>query len=174
MLFVPSDHVTGTGELKKRFPNLKSGIAAAANAKADVFFKPQEVFNIGQHTFKVRQREVAPVCTLLHLEENPMPHTPLRRCCPLPATPPGASVSTRPAAAAWCSPVTHCWFEAAAALTSREAAQRCCTAACTTSCLHFRRPHLCIQRTTTRCVAGCCMARVVSSWSCGCSGHCRS
>lgn len=50
---VHADHVTGTGELKKRFPNLKSGIAAAANAKADVFFKPQEVFNIGQHTFKV-------------------------------------------------------------------------------------------------------------------------
>lgn len=89
MLPVPSDHVTGTGELKKRFPHLKSGISAAADAKADVLFKPQEEFNIGQHTFKVRQDEVAPGCTWLHLcnwtrpPTTPAPH-PLAQVLPTP------------------------------------------------------------------------------------------
>ena len=44
----------GTGEIKKRLgAQVKSGIAAAAGAKADLFFKPNEVIKLGSHSIKV-------------------------------------------------------------------------------------------------------------------------
>mmetsp|Transcript_38113 Transcript_38113/g.81221 ORF Transcript_38113/g.81221 Transcript_38113/m.81221 type:complete len:350 (-) Transcript_38113:383-1432(-) len=38
-----ADHVTGSGELKKRIPGLRSAISAASGAKADLLVQPHEV-----------------------------------------------------------------------------------------------------------------------------------
>ena len=37
-----ADHITGTGELKRRVPGLRSAISAAAGARADVLLQPDE------------------------------------------------------------------------------------------------------------------------------------
>lgn len=50
---VHADHITGSGEIKKLLPDIKSGISAAAGAKADIQFAPDATFSIGQHVFKV-------------------------------------------------------------------------------------------------------------------------
>ena len=48
-----ADHVTGTGLLKKRLPTLKSGIAAASGAKADILFHSGDTIRFGRHALKV-------------------------------------------------------------------------------------------------------------------------
>jgi len=50
-----ADHVTGTGELKKRVPELKSLISAASGAQADVLLQPDETvaFTDGTPALKV-------------------------------------------------------------------------------------------------------------------------
>lgn len=49
-----ADHITGTGEIKKRLgPTVKSGISKAAGAKADLTFNPDEVITFGSHSLKV-------------------------------------------------------------------------------------------------------------------------
>ena len=50
-----ADHITGTGEIKKRLvdTNVKSGISKSAGAKADILFEPNEVIKFGSHTIKV-------------------------------------------------------------------------------------------------------------------------
>lgn len=48
-----ADHITGTGELKKRLPGLKSAISAVSGAKADIFFADGDAFFFGQHALKV-------------------------------------------------------------------------------------------------------------------------
>ena len=49
-----ADHITGTGEIKKRLgAQVKSGISAAAGAKADLLFAPYETIRFGSHSLKV-------------------------------------------------------------------------------------------------------------------------
>lgn len=48
-----ADHITGTGLLKQRLANLKSGIAAAAGAKADILFVENDIIKFGKHTLIV-------------------------------------------------------------------------------------------------------------------------
>lgn len=50
-----ADHITGTGELKKRVPGLRSVIAQASGAQADVLCKPGDSFTFGRHTLEVRE-----------------------------------------------------------------------------------------------------------------------
>jgi len=49
-----ADHITGTGELKKRVPGMKSGISEAAGAKADVLYKPGDRVEVGSIKLEVR------------------------------------------------------------------------------------------------------------------------
>jgi len=49
-----ADHVTGTGELKKRVQGLKSAIAAASGADADVKFAHGDVLMFGKFRLEVR------------------------------------------------------------------------------------------------------------------------
>jgi sulfur dioxygenase len=42
-----ADHVTGTGLIKQRLPDVKSGIAAAARAKADILYEPGDRIRFG-------------------------------------------------------------------------------------------------------------------------------
>uniref|UniRef100_A0A7S3TAK8 persulfide dioxygenase n=1 Tax=Strombidinopsis acuminata TaxID=141414 RepID=A0A7S3TAK8_9SPIT len=44
-----ADHITGTGEMKKRLPDLKSAISAESGAKADIHFKDGDEFTFGAH-----------------------------------------------------------------------------------------------------------------------------
>jgi sulfur dioxygenase len=48
-----ADHVTGTGKLKQSLSNLKSGISAMSQAKADILFKNGDQFLFGRHTLTV-------------------------------------------------------------------------------------------------------------------------
>ncbi|KAG1654070.1 hypothetical protein FOA52_007447 [Chlamydomonas sp. UWO 241] len=48
-----ADHITGTGLIKQRVPGVKSGIAKASGAMADIYFEPNETFKFGAHMFKV-------------------------------------------------------------------------------------------------------------------------
>ena len=43
-----ADHITGTGELKKRVPGLRSVIAKASGAKADVLITPEDKIKFGK------------------------------------------------------------------------------------------------------------------------------
>jgi len=49
-----ADHITGTGELKKKVPGMKSGIAEASGAKADIFYKPGDTIKVGSIEIEVR------------------------------------------------------------------------------------------------------------------------
>ncbi len=49
-----ADHVTGTGELKKRIPGLRSAIAAASGANADVKFAHGDELAFGAFKLEVR------------------------------------------------------------------------------------------------------------------------
>uniref|UniRef100_A0A914V4W4 Persulfide dioxygenase ETHE1, mitochondrial n=1 Tax=Plectus sambesii TaxID=2011161 RepID=A0A914V4W4_9BILA len=51
---VHADHVTGTGELKKRFPLMKTVLASKANAKSDVQVEHGETINFGRKSLEVR------------------------------------------------------------------------------------------------------------------------
>uniref|UniRef100_A0A7S3TRI1 Metallo-beta-lactamase domain-containing protein n=1 Tax=Emiliania huxleyi TaxID=2903 RepID=A0A7S3TRI1_EMIHU len=48
-----ADHITGTGELKRRLPGLRSAIARAAGAKADVLLEAGEEIGFGQRRLRV-------------------------------------------------------------------------------------------------------------------------
>mmetsp|Transcript_24929 Transcript_24929/g.62823 ORF Transcript_24929/g.62823 Transcript_24929/m.62823 type:complete len:368 (-) Transcript_24929:244-1347(-) len=48
-----ADHITGTGEIKKRQPHVKSGIAKASGAKADIFYEHGDTISFGGHQLKV-------------------------------------------------------------------------------------------------------------------------
>ena len=49
-----ADHVTGTGEIKKRLgAGVKSGISKASGAKADILFDPDTEISVGKHKLKV-------------------------------------------------------------------------------------------------------------------------
>lgn len=48
-----ADHITGTGRLKSKLPNVTSGIAAAAGATADLLFSPGQELRFGRHTLTV-------------------------------------------------------------------------------------------------------------------------
>eukprot|EP00193_Tetraselmis_chui_P014649 CAMPEP_0177776814 /NCGR_PEP_ID=MMETSP0491_2-20121128/14927_1 /TAXON_ID=63592 /ORGANISM="Tetraselmis chuii, Strain PLY429" /LENGTH=242 /DNA_ID=CAMNT_0019295657 /DNA_START=339 /DNA_END=1067 /DNA_ORIENTATION=+ len=48
-----ADHITGTGAIKKRLTSVKSGIAKAAGAKADIFYEPNDVITVGSLELKV-------------------------------------------------------------------------------------------------------------------------
>ncbi|CAF4684042.1 unnamed protein product, partial [Rotaria magnacalcarata] len=45
---VHADHITGSGELKKKFPDCKSVISNASGAKADIYMKDGELIQIGE------------------------------------------------------------------------------------------------------------------------------
>lgn len=49
-----ADHITGTGEIKKRRPSVRSGIARAANALADELYDAGDVIRFGSHSLEVR------------------------------------------------------------------------------------------------------------------------
>ena len=49
-----ADHITGTGELKKRIPGMRSAIAAASGADADLKFKHGDVLTFGAFKLEVR------------------------------------------------------------------------------------------------------------------------
>mmetsp|Transcript_11421 Transcript_11421/g.27101 ORF Transcript_11421/g.27101 Transcript_11421/m.27101 type:complete len:426 (+) Transcript_11421:102-1379(+) len=49
-----ADHITGTGEIKKRLPSVKSGIAEASGAKADIHYRPGDVVTVGSISLEVR------------------------------------------------------------------------------------------------------------------------
>jgi len=51
---VHADHVTGTGDLKKYFPNMKSVIAEVSKAKADKFINHGDVLNFGKFSLECR------------------------------------------------------------------------------------------------------------------------
>ncbi|UYV80660.1 ETHE1 [Cordylochernes scorpioides] len=51
---VHADHVTGTGLLKELFPNCKSVISEASEAKADIHLQPGEVLKVGEIELEVR------------------------------------------------------------------------------------------------------------------------
>eukprot|EP00884_Botryococcus_braunii_P000944 jgi/Botrbrau1/10850/Bobra.0025s0028.1 len=48
-----ADHVTGTGLIKQKSPGVKSGISAAAKAKADVLYEPGDIIKAGAVELKV-------------------------------------------------------------------------------------------------------------------------
>ncbi|CAM4826164.1 unnamed protein product [Rotaria magnacalcarata] len=45
---VHADHITGSGELKKKFPDCKSVISNESGAKADIYMKDGELIQIGE------------------------------------------------------------------------------------------------------------------------------
>lgn len=47
-----ADHITGSGEIKKRLPHVKSVIAKASEARADILLEEGDVVNVGQHQLK--------------------------------------------------------------------------------------------------------------------------
>jgi len=49
-----ADHITGTGELKKKVPNMKSGIAEASGAKADIMYNHGDIIKVGSIELEVR------------------------------------------------------------------------------------------------------------------------
>ena len=49
-----ADHITGTGVLKKRIPGLRSAIAAASGADADIKFAHGDVLSFGAFRLEVR------------------------------------------------------------------------------------------------------------------------
>lgn len=49
---VHADHITGTGEIKKRLPTCKSVIAGVSKAKADVQIKEGDVINFGSYSLE--------------------------------------------------------------------------------------------------------------------------
>jgi sulfur dioxygenase len=51
---VHADHVTGTGELKKRFPLMKTLLSVQAGAKSDRFVKHGDKINFGRKSIEVR------------------------------------------------------------------------------------------------------------------------
>lgn len=51
---VHADHVTGSGEMKKRVPTCKSMIAEVSKAKADVKLNPKDNIKFGQFELEVR------------------------------------------------------------------------------------------------------------------------
>ncbi|RUS82764.1 hypothetical protein EGW08_009464 [Elysia chlorotica] len=51
---VHADHVTGSGEMKKKIPGCKSMIAEVSKAKADVKLKPNDLVKFGQFELEVR------------------------------------------------------------------------------------------------------------------------
>ena len=51
---VHADHVTGTGELKKVFPKMKSVIAERAQAKADMLVGHGDQIKFGKYTNKFK------------------------------------------------------------------------------------------------------------------------
>jgi len=48
-----ADHITGTGELKKRLPGLESAISAVAGAKADLLFNEGDEYTFGIHSLQM-------------------------------------------------------------------------------------------------------------------------
>lgn len=48
-----ADHITGTGQLKKKLPGLQSAISRASGAKADVFLEPGDKVSFGQFALDV-------------------------------------------------------------------------------------------------------------------------
>ncbi|GFO39967.1 persulfide dioxygenase ethe1, mitochondrial-like [Plakobranchus ocellatus] len=51
---VHADHITGSGEMKKRLPVCKSMIAAVSQARADVKLKEKDLIKFGQFELEVR------------------------------------------------------------------------------------------------------------------------
>jgi len=51
---VHADHITGTGEIKKKIPTCKSMIAEVAGAKADEFFKHGDKIKFGKYEIECR------------------------------------------------------------------------------------------------------------------------
>ncbi|XP_046577352.1 persulfide dioxygenase ETHE1, mitochondrial-like isoform X1 [Haliotis rubra] len=51
---VHADHITGTGEIKKRLPTCKSMIAQISKAVADIKLKEGDVIKFGSHQLEVR------------------------------------------------------------------------------------------------------------------------
>ena len=51
---VHADHITGTSDLKRYFPQLKSALAKVSGGVADVYFEPGEKINIGEEQLEVR------------------------------------------------------------------------------------------------------------------------
>ena len=49
-----ADHVTGTGEIKKRLPACKSMIAEVSGAKADLFFTHGDTIKFGKYELECR------------------------------------------------------------------------------------------------------------------------
>ena len=49
-----SDHITSSGQLKKRLPYCKTVIAASSGANADVLIKHGDVIQFGRHKLEVR------------------------------------------------------------------------------------------------------------------------
>jgi len=48
-----ADHMTGSGELKRKIPGLRSAISAASGAKADVLLTPGQELKVGAGTLRV-------------------------------------------------------------------------------------------------------------------------
>jgi hypothetical protein len=51
---VHADHVTGTGELKRRFPNMKSVLSRESGAMADVHISHGDKIEFGNFELEVR------------------------------------------------------------------------------------------------------------------------
>uniref|UniRef100_A0A1I7YFQ5 Persulfide dioxygenase ETHE1, mitochondrial n=1 Tax=Steinernema glaseri TaxID=37863 RepID=A0A1I7YFQ5_9BILA len=51
---VHADHVTGTGELKRRFPKMRSVLSAQSGGKADLYIDGGDTVNVGEMELEVR------------------------------------------------------------------------------------------------------------------------
>ncbi len=56
-----ADHITGSGELKRRLPGLRSAIAEASGAAADVHFKHGDTIPFGAYKLEARAGGPTPV-----------------------------------------------------------------------------------------------------------------
>lgn len=52
---IHADHVTGTGELKKRLPKMKSILSSDTYSKADIHVNENDVIDFGKTSLEVRQ-----------------------------------------------------------------------------------------------------------------------
>lgn len=49
-----ADHITGTGQIKRKQPTVRSVIAKAAGAKADIYLEPGDTVRVGRFALKAR------------------------------------------------------------------------------------------------------------------------
>ena len=75
-----ADHITGTGELKRRLPGLRSAIARAAGAKADVLLEAGEEIGFGQRRLRVLETPAHTDGFVFLSAASPFTPCLLRRC----------------------------------------------------------------------------------------------